>query len=255
MKGIILVSIAFLIIIPPKIITPIKAPSLWVEINDASPAYGTYELSKVIGVLEKHRVERVVIFVIPDHGASAPLSKYPKFVGYLKELQGNGYEIGAHGYTHSGFEFYCSKDKALQLVNQSLEEFSAAGISPRVFSPPRFFVKEESFTVLEENFEEVYLINKVISGGKEHAYPIHEYTWFRLPHWMVMPVAKASYIASTNDVFRLSLHIGRMDSERLEFLDKFLEYVESRNQKGKCEGNTSSALIDCGLKNPAIQNA
>lgn len=254
MKGIILVSIAFLIIIPPQI-TPIKTPSLWVEIHDASPAYGTYELSKVIEILEKHRVKRVVIFVIPDHGASAPLSKYPKFADYLKELQGRGYEIGAHGYTHRGFEFYCSKDTALQLVNQSLEEFSAAGISPNIFSPPRFFVKRESLTVLEENFEEVYLINKVISGEKEYAYSIHEYTWFRLPQWMIMPVAKASYIANTNDVFRLSLHIGRMDSERLEFLDKFLEYVESRSQEGKCWEDTSFVQRDCGLKNPVIQNA
>lgn len=222
MKGILIIALAFLIL------TPHEMPTVWVEIHDASPAYGADELSKVVDVLEKHGVERVVIFVIPNHGGSTPLSEYSEFTDYLKELQDRGYEIGAHGYTHVGFEFYCSKDEALQRLNLSMGEFSAAGIRPQVFLPPRFFVKGESFTVLEENFEEIYLINKIARDGQALPYFIHEFTWFRLPEWVVMPVAKASYRASRGDVYRLSVHMGKMDGERLEFLDKFLEFVDSK---------------------------
>ncbi|MEE8403621.1 MAG: DUF2334 domain-containing protein, partial [Candidatus Hydrothermarchaeaceae archaeon] len=176
----------------------------------------------------KHGVERVVIFVIPNHGGSTPLSEYPEFTDYLKELQGRGYKIGAHGYTHVGFEFYCSEDEALQRLNLGMSEFSAVGIRPQVFLPPRFFVRGESFAVLEENFEEIYLINKVVKNGQDLPYFIHEFTWFRLPEWLVMPAAKASYMASRSDVYRLSVHMGKMDGERLEFLDNFLEFADSK---------------------------
>ncbi len=225
MKGILIIAVAFLILAPHE------APAVWVEIHDVSPGYGTDELIKVVEILERHDVERVVIFVIPNNGDSAPLSEYPEFTDYLKELQGRGYEIGAHGYTHNGFEFYCSRSEAMQRLNLSMTEFHTAGIYPQVFLPPRFFVKGESFMVLEENFREVYLINKVTKDGHDLPYIIHEFTWFRLPEWMVMPVAKASYMASHGDVYRLSLHIGEMDSERLEFLDKFLGFVDSYSKR------------------------
>lgn len=230
MKGILIliIAVAFLILTPLKVLTPHETPAIWVEVHDVSPAYGVDELSKVVRVLEKHEVERVVIFVIPNHGGSTPLSEYPEFTDYLEELQNNGYEIGAHGYTHRGFEFYCSRSEALQRLNLSMGEFHAAGIYPQVFLPPRFFVKGESFMVLEKNFKGIYLINKIVKDGQDLPYIIHEFTWFRLPEWMVMPIAKVSYTASRGDVYRLSLHMGKMDSERLEFLDKFLGYVDSK---------------------------
>lgn len=212
----------------PEISTPSEAPAIWIEIHDASPAYGVDELSRVIEVLEKHKVGRVVIFVIPNHGGIRPLEKYPGFTDYLKELQSRGYEIGAHGYTHTGFEFYCSREEALERLNLSLGEFHDVGIYPQVFVPPRFLVKSGSLAVLEENFEEVYLIDRIIKNGQTLPYIIHEFTWFRLPEEKVMPVAKASYSVSRGDVYRLSVHMGRMDDERLDFLDKFLGFIDSK---------------------------
>lgn len=226
-----IIAIALAVAVAFLILTPHETPTIWVEIHDASPAYGVDELSKMVKVLEEHNVERVVIFVIPNHGGAAPLSEYPEFTGYLKELQDRGYEIGAHGYEHIGTEFYCSRGEALQRLNLSMGEFHAAGIYPQVFFPPRFFVKKESYTVLEENFNEVYFFNKIRKNGKDYPYIIHEFTWFSLPEWMVMPIAKASYLASRSDVYRLSLHMGKMDSERLEFLDKFLGFVDSHSKR------------------------
>jgi predicted deacetylase len=110
-----------------------------------------------------------------------------------------------------------------------MSEFHAAGIGPQVFLAPRFFIKKESYPMLQENFNEIYFFNKIKKEGQELPYVYHEFTWFRLPEWMVMPVAKASYMASRSDVYRLSLHIGRMDSERLEFLDNFLIFTDSQN--------------------------
>ncbi len=222
MKGILIIALAFLIL------TPHDTPAVWVEIHDASPTYGIDGLSKVVKVLDEHKVERVVIFVIPDHGGSAPLSEYPEFTDYLKELQGSGYEIGVHGYEHNGFEFYCSRSEAERRLNLGIGEFNAAGLHSQIFSAPGFFVKKEGLPVMEKHFNEIYFFNKVIKEGQNHPYIFHEFTWFRLPEWMVLPVAKASYMASHGDVYRLSLHIGEMDSERLEFLDKFLGFLDSK---------------------------
>jgi predicted deacetylase len=221
MKGIFIIAILFLIL------TPHEPPALWVEIHDVSPAYGDGELSRVIEVLEEHEVERVVIFVIPNHAGSTPLGEHPEFTDYLKELQGNGYEIGAHGYTHNGFEFYCSESEAKERLNLSMGEFHAVGLDPQVFLAPRFFIKKESLPALEGNFNEIYFLNKVRKDGKDYPYVFHEFTWFSLPEWAVMPVAKASYASSRSDIYRLGLHIDKMDSERLEFLDEFLGFVEA----------------------------
>ncbi len=222
MKGILIIAYVLFLILAPH-----DTPAVWVEIHDVSPGYGTDELIKVVEILDKHDVERVVIFVIPNHGGSAPLSEYPEFTDYLKELQAMGYEIGAHGYTHEGFEFYCSRNEALERVNLSVEEFHKAGIYPQVFSAPGFFVKEESLQGLEENFNEVYFFNKIRKNGKDYPYIFHEITWFRLPEWAVMPVAKVSYMASHSDAYRLSLHMGGMNSGRLKFLDEFLGFIEN----------------------------
>jgi predicted deacetylase len=222
MKGILIIAYVLFLILAPH-----DTPAVWVEIHDVSQGYGTDELIKVVEILDRHDVERVVIFVIPNHGGSAPLSEYPEFTNYLKELHGKGYEIGAHGYTHDGFEFYCSRDEVLQRLNLSMEEFHAAGISPRVFLAPRFFVKKESYPMLQENFNEIYFFNKIKKEGQNLPYVIHEFTWFRLPEWAVMPLAKVSYKASRSDVYRLSLHIGKMDEGRLEFLDEFLGFIEN----------------------------
>lgn len=223
MKGLLIIALAFLIL------SPHEAPTVWVEIHDVSPGYGTEELSKVVEVLETHRVERTVIFVMADHGGSAPLGEHPEFTDYLKELQSRGYEIGAHGYTHEGFEFYCSRGEAIRRLNLSMGEFHAAGIEPQVFLPPRFRVSDESFEVLEENFREIYLISKVVKNRESLPYNSNDFTWLPLPEWIVTPMTKASYAASRGDVYRLSIHVGDMDSERLEYLDNFLDFTDVQN--------------------------
>jgi predicted deacetylase len=223
MKVILIVAMLFLILAPHE------PPAVWIEIHDVSPAYGNGELERVIEVLERHDVERAVIFVIPNHGGSTPLERYPEFTGYLKELQGEGYEVGAHGYDHSNFEFYCPEDEARLRLNLALDEFHAAGLEPQVFSAPGFLIKKESVNVAENGFGEVYFFNKIIKGDENHDYFFHEFTYFHLPKWAVMPLAKASYGASRSDVYRLSVHIDNMDSEHLVLLDEFLDFTDAKN--------------------------
>lgn len=211
------------------IITPHEKPALWVEIHDVSPAYGDGRLTRVIDTLERHNVERVVIFVIPNHAGSAPLSEHKEFTDYLLELESRGYEIGAHGYTHDGLEFNCPESEARERLDLGKEEFHSAGFAPQVFLAPRFLVSDESLPMLEENFEEIYFFNKIIKGKENHDYFFHEFTYIRLPGWVVMPIAKASYYASRSDVYRLSVHVGETDEEGLQFLDEFLGFTDVKN--------------------------
>ena len=230
MKVILKILILIFILMPLLLIlTPHEPPSVWVEIHDVSPSYGNGELERVIGVLEKHDVERAVIFVIPNHGGSAPIGEYKEFTGYLKELQGEGYEVGAHGYEHKRFEFYCPQDEARLRLNLAVDEFRSAGLEPQVFSAPGFLVKGESVDVLENGFGEVYFFNKIIKGDENHDYFFHEFTYFRLPGWAVMPLAKASYSASRSDVYRLSIHVDRIDGGKLLFLEEFLDFTDAKN--------------------------
>lgn len=236
MKGLLVIALAILILFPHE------PPAVWVEVHDVSPVYGADELSKVVEVLEKHNVDRVVIFVIPNHGGSAPLSEHPEFTDYLKELEGRGYEIGAHGYMHSRHEFNCSGDEAMHLLNLSIGEFHAVDIRPQVFLPPRFILSDESSAVLDDSFGEIYLKRKVVKGGEEFPYVYNELAWYRLPKWIIMAIAEASYGASRSDVYRLSLHMGMIDGKRLECLEKFLEFTDSKRintdgRQGDTDGN------------------
>jgi predicted deacetylase len=222
MKFILVLALAFLIL------TPHEPPVVWVEIHDVSPDYGDGELLQVIQVLERHDVERVVIFVIPNHGGQKPISEYPEFAGRLRKLEAMGYEIGAHGYNHDGFEFYEGGETRERLILIA-SEFKSAGLSPQVFLAPQFLVKEESLPVLRDNFREVYFLNKITTKEGNHPYVFHEFTWFNLPDWVLLPVAKASYMSSRSDVYRLGVHMGQTDGGRMEFLDEFLGYTDAKN--------------------------
>ena len=211
------------------VLSPHEPPVVWVEIHDVSPGYGEGELKAVIEILERHDIERVVIFVIPNPRGQRPLSEYPEFTGYLKELEIMGYEMGAHGYTHTGFEFYSPKEDVKVLLSLSNSEFKKAGLNPQVFLAPRFLVDEESLPLVQKNYQEVYFLNKIMIKGETYPYYFHEFTWFNLPDWMLLPIAKTSYLSSHSDVYRLGIHMGRTDGWRLLFLDEFLSFTNAKN--------------------------
>ncbi|MFQ6136858.1 MAG: DUF2334 domain-containing protein [Candidatus Hydrothermarchaeales archaeon] len=203
---------------------------MWVEIHDASPGYGTERLDEVIKILERHDVDKKVIFVIPNHNNVAPLSKYPDFASYLEEKEMQGYLIGAHGYTHEGFEFYCSRERAEELIEASKVEFRSHGLTPKIFYPPRYLVSDDSLEVLKNNYDEIYLLNNIVKGNRTLPYFDHEFTWFNVDHRVTLPIAKLFYLGSRREVFRLGVHIGAVNNpENLRFLDEFLAWTDRIN--------------------------
>ncbi len=200
---------------------------VWVEIHDASPGYGAEKLEEVTAILDRHKLDRKIIFTIPNHNNATPLTDYPGFVDYLKRKEAEGYIIGAHGYTHMGFEFYTSGKKAEELVNASEAEFNAYDMNPRAFYPPRYLVTEDSLEVLKKSYDEIYLINKIIMDETVLPYWAYEFTWFDLDHRITLPFAKLAYLKSRQGVFRLSLHVDAVNSpENLRFLDEFLTWSD-----------------------------
>ncbi len=203
---------------------------VWVEVHDVSPGYGVDKLAEVLEILDKHEVDKKIIFVIPNHNNVTPLTKYPKFVEYLKTKESEGYSIGAHGYTHRGFEFYTSWEKAEGLVKSSELEFDAVDMKPQAFYPPRYLVSGESLDVLKDHYSEIFFINKVSYDETVLPYWSYEFTWFDLDHRITLPLAKLSYRFSDQKVFRLSVHIGAVNSpENLRFLDEFLNWTDDIN--------------------------
>ena len=57
-----------------------RPAELWVEIHDVSPSYGIEDLEEILRIIERHRVDKVVLFVIPNHGYSSPMHENKEFV-------------------------------------------------------------------------------------------------------------------------------------------------------------------------------
>ena len=218
--------LVFLLILFPFIFSlPLQRREVWVEIHDASPGYGVEKLSEVMSVLDRHDVDRKFIFVIPNHDNVTPLRMYPEFGRFLKDSEKRGYIIGAHGYSHQGFEFYTSSEKASDLVDALDEEFDYVGVKPRVFFPPRYLIKRGVLDVLNNRFDGVFLFDSVFVGSVPLVYGVHEFTWFDVDHRVSLFLAKMSYLSSRQGVFRLSVHVGAVNSpENLMFLDEFLSW-------------------------------
>ncbi len=202
-------------------------PKIWIEIHDASPGYGIEGLREVLNIIEKHRVDRVVIFVVPNHGNTAPLSRYPDYIEFLKEQEKRGHEIGIHGFTHKGLEFYSSKEATETLLNSSRLELNFTDAD--IFLPPRFAVSQDSLKVLREEFDEVYLLTGIIRKNETLPYMYHEFTWFPALSRISLILAKVSYMTTRQKVFRLAVHINRVDDPSgLKFLDDFLTWTDSK---------------------------
>jgi len=198
-------------------------PALWVEVHDLSPGYTTEEVERLLQLLEG-RAERVVLFVIPDRDSTEPISRYAGFLSFLKEAAAGGTEIGAHGYTHRGFEFLTSGERAEALVSDIRREFRAAGFEPRIFSPPRYLLSPPALQVLSREFQEVFLIGRIVTHGGTLPYPSREFTPGRMQK-LFMPLAKLSLLTTGGEVYRLSVHMAYLNNESLLFLEDFISWA------------------------------
>jgi peptidoglycan/xylan/chitin deacetylase (PgdA/CDA1 family) len=209
--------------------TQSPAHVIWVEIHDFSPGYGTEEMDELLLVLDRHQIDRIIVFVIPNRNENEPIHENEDFVEYLHQLQETGVEVGAHGYSHNGFEFYKSSNEVETLVGKSMDVFSKADIYPRSFYPPRYLVKKEGQEVLEKHYSQIFLLNKVVIDKRTYPYLAYEFLPGMAP-MVLKPIAnyayKKIYIRSSSPVFRLNIHLGDIDAETLEDLDDFLTFVD-----------------------------
>jgi hypothetical protein len=208
-------------------------PTLWVEVHDVSPGYALHNLDRLLQLLDS-RAERVVLLVIPNRSGREAISDYPEFVSFLKQAETRGATIGAHGFTHEGFELFTSREDAERRVKEIKEEFGKAGFSPPIFYPPRYLVTPASYAVLTAEFPEVYLFDKIVSGNRTLPYVTRELTLGKGQRF-IMPLAKLSLLATRSEVYRLSIHMAYLNNESLEFLEEFLSWAGFEARKRGCE--------------------
>jgi hypothetical protein len=208
-------------------------PALWVEVHDLSPGYSTRNLEGLLQLLEG-RAERVVLLVIPNRSGREPIGDYPDFIAFLASAEARGAVIGAHGYTHSGAEFLTTRGNAERRVREIKEEFGRAGFSPRVFYPSRYLVSPQALEVLKAEFQEVYLLDRIVSGDRTLPYFTREFTLGRGQR-LLMPLAKLSLLLTRGEVYRLSVHMAYLNNESLGFLQDFLAWAGFEAREGDCD--------------------
>ena len=206
-------------------------PVLWVEVHDVSPGYAMQNLDRFLDFLD-HRADRVVLLVIPNRSGSEPIGDYPEFIAFLKRAEAKGAIIGAHGYTHEGFEFFTSREEAERRVREIKEEFERAGFSPRIFCPPRYLVTPSALDVLRAEFPEVYLLDRIVSSSNTLPYATREFTLGKGQRF-VMPIAKLSLLATRSEVYRLSVHMAYLNDESLKFLEEFISWAGFESDRRK----------------------
>ncbi|MEE8168275.1 MAG: DUF2334 domain-containing protein [Candidatus Hydrothermarchaeales archaeon] len=217
-----------------KVESPLpNSKEIWIEIHDVSPSYGVEPLLAITDILEKHpgAYSKVVLFVIPNHGKSAPLREFPEFVKVLKKLEARGYVIGMHGYAHPdpmlGIEFATNMETSRSLLEAGRTEFDASDLESTYFAPPGWGASAEARELLKEEFDYVYYYRFIDTTSNTLAYPAHEYMWYRIN----LGLAKAeSDYQKNKGIFRLSVHLQAANTKKnLKFLDDFLSYVEASN--------------------------
>ncbi len=207
-------------------------PSLWIEVHDVSPGYGLEKLGAVTDILDSHEAafEKVVLFVIPNHGGESPLSSYPEFSSELKRLSRNGYLLGIHGFTHrEGMrnpEFKTNLSNGRMLIERSREEFIKSGLEPPdYFAPPGWYASGDVSRYLRGEFNYTYYAFFIDTPNGTLPYSTHEYTWYDKKIGS-LEEAKKDFKASKG-IFRLTIHMNAVNTERnLLFLDDFLDWVE-----------------------------
>ncbi|RLF61168.1 MAG: hypothetical protein DRN25_00995 [Thermoplasmata archaeon] len=200
-----------------------------VEIHDVSPGYGVQKIEKVVSTVSY--ADEIILFVIPNRDEREPISSYPDFVKLLEKYERRGMIIGAHGYTHNGFEFNCNRSTAIKLVEKSDEEFIKAGFYPTVFCPPRYRMSGEAFEVVRERYSEIHLFWRIIVHNRS----IYSITFDpgRGGHpKVILPLIKLSYILYPGKTFRVSIHMGYVTNEEsMKTLKEFFEWIKQRHHR------------------------
>jgi len=202
------------------------AGNLVIVTDDASGKYPAGEHAQVFSVLDSHEA-RGAFFVIPLHkdvsGSVFSLADHPELSAYIRKEAKVGNEFGLHGLYHTPYEFGdLSYDEALYriVLGRSILE-NSTGLRISHFKPP--YWAENNGT-----------INALQSAGLKDAnnYDYREYTWYLEPKDLNSTLARAEEdyrsAMSKEKPFFLLMHVHAVNyGAGLEFLDRFLSFVES----------------------------
>ena len=117
-----------------------------IEIHDVSPFYKR-EVYQAVEFLQRLKIEKFSLLVIPNHMEEYPLYKHQDFVGFLKAL---GQEIVLHGYSHkakvklSDILYTYGEgefgeggiEETYQKIEKALDIFEALSFTAKFFVPP-----------------------------------------------------------------------------------------------------------------------
>ena len=207
------------------------AGNLVIVLDDASSKYPVGEHAQVFSVLDSHKA-RGAFFVIPLHGNGSgsfySLADHPELSAYFRKEAGIGNEFGLHGLYHTPYEFgNLSYGEALQrmILGRSLLE-NSTGLRISYFKPPYWAESNGTILALEA------------AGLKDaNNYDYHEYTWYLEPKDLNSTLARAEEDYSSSmkkeKPFFILMHMHAVNyGAGLEFLDRFLSFVEGK------KGNT-----------------
>src|SRR6059058_4189281 len=135
-----------------------------VSLHDIAPSNRDVA-NEIISELSRHGVRVCSLLVVPDYHHQGLATKDRQFVGWLRDLKSDGYEIVIHGYfherphrpnetlrdkfltrfyTHYEGEFYdLGYEEALRRITNARDEFRASGLTPRGFVAPAWLLSRE----------------------------------------------------------------------------------------------------------------
>ncbi|OQA67406.1 MAG: Polysaccharide deacetylase [Candidatus Diapherotrites archaeon ADurb.Bin253] len=178
---------------------------------------------------------------VEEQGKNYHLKDDRWMVRYLNGLKEKGYELAMHGYNHCRNENYCPKyEEVWYNVYKGKEELQKTFKIPftTYFPPGNCWTTEQYENVKRAGFlvignthvPKAYFDEEVIITPKGYD-PIYVYEWYALDfrHTSYKEWIKEY---EKNNLFILQLHANTFDSqEKLDDLDKFLEYVKEDEAK------------------------
>ena len=146
------------------------ARRLLVAVHDVTPAHADRVL-RILALLDRHRVHRPALFVVPDWHGEWPLAEHHEFVAELLRRQESGAEIFLHGYRHDeaghrrsvadrvrvfgrtagSAEFMMlSKEESGERLDRGLRELRTLGLDPVGFVPPAWLFARHTRPLLKD---------------------------------------------------------------------------------------------------------
>ena len=147
--------------------------SLLVSIHDVTPAF---ELSVLrLWAMCAERGVSPALLVVPDWHGKWPLTRFPRFLSWLRDRASEGAEIVLHGERHSRGEFHAlDRAAAREWIDRGVSALRTLGLEPAGFVPPAWLAREEGHAAVRDaglGFSEDERSVRVFPAGRRIASP------------------------------------------------------------------------------------